>query len=163
MAALLQNNFEKMEESMKSLNLRFMLLIIVTATMILGTLATALAATDNPKPTSPGYTPMVVPILGVYSGSRTAIVKWKAPTGYNVVHASATVRASSGTNPTLKVRANSGAFVNWSTSVTAGSIATAAINKAAIADESTVSYDLVIGGTSPKWSDITLMLLLKRL
>ena len=126
----------------------------------------AAAATKNPSPASTGYTPVVVPILGTYTGAttKTAIVKWKAPVGFTVVAANATARVSSGTNPTLKLRGKSDTYVNYSGSLTAGTTKDLSITTNKITDESAVTIDLVVGGTStPTWKDITLMLLLKRL
>ncbi|WP_298434553.1 hypothetical protein [Geobacter sp.] len=125
------------------------------------------AATANPSPASPGYTPMVIPIMGTYS-SNQSVVKWKAPAGYRVVHASATARAVTGTSPTLTVDLKSGATSMFSSpiSVTAGTITDAVLGTAPnIADESTVSVDFAKGGSYSSgqgWKDITLFLFLKR-
>lgn len=140
---------------------------LIFALMAVVTLAAgvALAATSNPSPASSGYTPVVIPIMGQYSSNRTGIVKFTAPAGYRVVNATATARASSGTTPTLTVDVKSGSTSMFSTpvAVTAGAIATAVLGTAPnIADESTVSVDLAIGGTTPLWEDITLFMLLKR-
>ncbi len=127
---------------------------------------TALAATPNPSPASPGYTPMVIPVMGVYSSNVTGIVKFKAPAGYRLAHASATARASSGTNPTLTVdlKQASTSLFGTPVAVTAGAIADAVLaTTPKIPDEAAVSIDLATGGTSPKWRDITVFLLLKRL
>lgn len=141
--------------------------ILVLAVMVAITVMSgvALAATANPSPASPGYTPVVIPIMGQYSSTRTGIVKFTAPSGYRVVNATATARASSGDTPTLTVDVKSGSTSMFSTpvAVTAGAVATAVLGTAPnIADESTVSVDLAIGGTSPLWQDITLFMLLKR-
>ena len=123
------------------------------------------AATANPSPASPGYTPMVIPVFGTFTGASTkTVIKFKAPNGYRVMAANATARASSGTNPTLKLVGKSGAYVNYSGTITAGAapkdLATTAYK---ITDEVAHQIDLVVGGTSPVWKDITVMLLLKRL
>lgn len=130
------------------------------------TIGGAFAATSNPSPASPGYTPMVIPVLGSYSSSQTGIVKWKSPAGYRLVHASATARESSGTNPTLTVNMKQASTALFTTpvAVTAGAIADAVLTTAPkIPDEATVSIDLATGGTSPVWRDITIFLMLKRL
>lgn len=128
--------------------------------------AGAFAATSNPSPASPGYTPLVIPLQGVFSSaSHTGVVKFKAPNGYNIVTANATARAVTGTNPTLKVLLKSGVYTNYSGTVTAAGTPkdlVASSNKK-IADESTVAVDLVTGGTDPVWTDLTLFILLKRL
>lgn len=123
------------------------------------------AATANPSPASPGYTPVIVPIMGSYTGASTkTVVKFKAPNGYRVVAVNATPRASSGTNPTLKIVGKSGAYVNYSGTVTAGTTKDLTMTTNRLTDEVAHQIDLVVGGTStPTWKDITLMLLLKRL
>lgn len=138
----------------------FLLLAVVLS------IGAAFAATSNPSPASPGYTPMVIPIMGSYSSAHTGIVKWKAPAGYRLMHASATARESSGTNPTLTVNLKQASTALFTTpvAVTAGSIADAVLTAAPkIPDEATVSIDLATGGTDPVWRDITVFLLLKRL
>jgi len=142
--------------------------LLILALFLMATVATApLAATSNPSPASPGYTPMVIPILGSYTTSTTGIIKFTTPNGYRVVNANVNARASSGTNPTLKVLAKSASFTLFSTSgaITPGTVKQATLAAAPkITDESAVTMDLVIGGTdTPTWSDITVMLLLKRL
>lgn len=139
--------------------------VLVVMAIVSLTAGVALAATSNPSPASPGYTPVVIPIMGQYSSSRTGIVKFTAPSGYRVVNATATARASSGDAPTLTVDVKSGSTSMFSTpvAVTAGAIATAVLGTAPnIADESTVSVDLAIGGSTPLWQDITVFMLLKR-
>lgn len=129
--------------------------------------AGALAATTNPQPGSPGYTPMVIPIMGTYS-STTTVVKWKAPAGYRVVHASATARAATGTNPTLTLDVKSGATSMFSSpiSVAVGTITDAVLGTAPnLADEDTISVNFAKGGSYTSgqgWKDITLFLFLKR-
>lgn len=133
-----------------------------------GGVGVAAAATTNPTPASPGYTPVVFQFAS-YTSSRTAVAKWKAPVGFKIVHASATARASSGTSPTLKVRGKNGAFTSYSTTVTVGTVrdcslvASTPSTSTLITDETVQTVDLVLGGTSPSFSDITLFLWLKRL
>lgn len=135
--------------------------------LLLASAGPTTAATANPSPASPGYTPMVIPIMGTYS-STTSVMKWKAPNGYRVMHASVFARAVTGTNPTLTVDLKSGATSMFSTpvSVTAGSIADAVLATSPnLADEGTVSVDFAKGGSYSSgqgWKDITLFLLLKR-
>lgn len=142
-------------------------LLLALAAMIFAVVAGAYAATSNPSPASVGYTPMVIPIQGIHSSATAdlGVVKFTAPSGYNVVTASINARAVSGTNPTLKVRISSGVFVNYTGTIgTAGAPVTLkAGTTTRIADESTVAVDLISGGTTPKWRDMTLFILLKRL
>ena len=133
-----------------------MAIMLIVATTVAGL---ALAATSNPSPASPGYTPVVLPIMGTYSGARTGLVKFTAPAKYSIVSASVNARGVTGTNPTLKVYLKSGAFTNYTGTVKVLTAGTTTL----IADEATVAVDLVTGGTSPQWRDLTLFILLKRL
>jgi hypothetical protein len=149
---------------MKMINRLILTILGVTALLTISALS--FSATSNPSPASPGYLPMVIPIQGSYTSSTTAAVKWKMPVGYKVLAASATARASSGTNPTLTVDLKTGSTSLFSTpvSVTAGSIAEATLGTTTIlADEANASIDLAIGGTNtPTFTDITVFLWLKR-
>lgn len=141
---------------------RFGLILLTLAVVMVAGIAAA--ATTNPPTGAPGYTPMVIPVMGVYSGTRNGIVSFKAPAGFNIIHASAVARATSGTNPTLKIRGKNATLVNYSGTVASGTTVTelTKVTNAAFTDEALQSIDMVIGGTSPKWSDITLFLFLKR-
>lgn len=142
--------------------------ILLTAALLAVTIApVAFSATANPSPASSGYILMPVPILGIYSSTAVpGIVKFKSPFSARVVHASATARAVSGTSPTLTVDVKQAAtsLLSAPVAVAAGTITDAVLSTTpTIPDETAVSIDLAIGGTSPKWRDITLLLLLKRL
>lgn len=144
---------------------KLMSLILITLTILIA--GVALAATSNPSPASPGYTPMVIPIQGTYSSNQT-VVKWKAPAGYRVMHASVTARAVAGTSPTLTVDILSGAtsMLNAPVSVAVGTITDAVLGTAPnLADEGTISVNFAKGGSYSSgqgWKDVTLFLLLKR-
>lgn len=124
--------------------------------------ALAQAATTNPSPASPGYTTMVLP-FDSFTSSRTGMMKFKTPVGYVIKSASVSARAVSGTSPTLKIRGKNGSLVNYSGSmVSTGPTDLTIVSGAALSDEVTQSIDLVAGGTSPRFSDVTLILFLKR-
>jgi len=126
--------------------------------------AIGFAATTNPATGAPGYTPMVIPIFGSNTSTRISKVSFKAPSGYTIQHASAVSRVASGTNPTLKIRGKNSGFVSYSGTVASGSTPTdlKLASGAGFTDEGLQTVDLVIGGTSPIWSDITLFLFLRR-
>lgn len=140
-------------------------ILLFTALAMFTLVMAAVAATSNPSPASPGYTPLVIPIMDTYSTSKTGVVKFTAPAKYRIVTANVQARTVTGTNPTLKVLLKSGAFTNMSTTLTeAGTPQDMTVGTTAnIADESTVAVDLVTGGTTPKWRDLTLFILLKRM
>lgn len=148
---------------MKKLNLWSIILMIG----ILFAAAGAFAVTSNPSPASPGYTPVVIPIQGTYSSTQT-VVKWKAPAGYRVMHASVTARAVTGTNPTLTVDVLTGSTSMFSApiAVTAGTITDAVLGTTPVlSDEGAVSVNFTKGGSYTSgqgWKDVTLFMLLKR-
>lgn len=153
-------------------------LALVTA-MALAAMVMSFAAIAHAAPPAPGatgYATMVVPILGTYSGNRSAIVSWTAPMGYQIQSATASVRAATGTNPTLKVRGKNGAYVNYSGTISTAGTSTALTRVFTAATASDVpitvpprfaagslqTVDLVVGGTAPKFSDLTLTLFLRQ-
>lgn len=146
--------------------MKIKLFLTIVVALILACAITAMAATRNPSPASPGYTPVVVPIMGNYTGAtiKPGVVKFKAPAGFQVVGASATARAATGTNPTCKLRGKSGVYTNYSGTINVGTTKELAVTTNRITDEVDHQIDIVVGGTStPTWKDITLMLFLKRL
>ncbi len=141
-------------------------LLIAALMLVLFVLTLAQAATKNPPPGAPGYTPVVLSIPGSYTSTASGVVKFKAPAGYRIVTANANSRTVSGTNPTLKVNIKNGIYSTYS-----GTVSTAATPKdltaatdTTITDEGSVAVDLTIGGTNtPTFTDLTVFLLLKRL
>lgn len=139
--------------------------ILIALVLGLGSFA-AMAGTSNPSPASSGYQTVVVPIMGVYSSASLTPVTFKSPFPYRVLSASVSARAATGTNPTLTVDVKTGSTSVFTTpvAVTAGAIADAVLSATPkLTDEGTVSVILAAGGTLPKWRDITLQLVLKRL
>ena len=140
-------------------------ILLLSLALMLFTICAAFGATANPSPASPGYTPVVLPVMGTYTSTRLNLVRFTAPSGYNVVSVSAIARDAAGTTPTAKLRLKSGSFTNYS-----GTLAAAGTTKVLtagsttrIVDESSVVLDIVTGGTSPVWKDLTVFILLKRL
>ena len=120
------------------------------------------AATTNPSPASTGYQTMVLP-FNLVSSSRTGAMNFKTPVGYSVKSASIAARIVTGTSPTLKVRGKNGSLVNYSGSITAaGPTDLTIVSGASLSDEVTQQIDLVVGGTSPRFDNLTLILFLKR-
>lgn len=108
----------------------------------------------------------VVPlaISGQYTATTTGVVQIRMPFKARLVGVSATARASGGTSPTLTVNVKQGAssVLSAPISVTAGTVAEGTITSPQLADESTLTVDLTIGGTSPTWNDISVVLTLAR-
>ncbi len=148
---------------MKGFFKKLFLLMIMMA-LLMPVMSTA--ATSNPTPASPGYAVIPIQVSGQYTATTAAVVKFRAPFPFQVVHISATARASGGTTPTLTVDVKQGStsLLTAPISITAGTVSDGTLTASpSIPDESTVSVDLAIGGTSPTWNDITVLIVLKRL
>lgn len=144
------------------------------ATAILLGLVMAAAAHAAPAPGSGSQT-MVIPITGTFTSTSTGVVSFVAPMGYQIQSASVSAQTVSGTNPTMKVRIKNGTFTNISGTTTAAATPTTLTRVFTSATASgvtvsvpprmtagsTQSVDLVLGGTSPSFANITLTLLLK--
>lgn len=104
-------------------------------------------------------------ISGQYTATTTAAVRFQIPYGAKLVGVSASARASGGTSPTLTVDVKSGGttVLTAPLAVTAGAVSEASIaGSGNLADESVITVDLTIGGTSPTWNDIVVFLTLVR-
>jgi len=126
--------------------------------------APALAATPNYSPATPV---VVLPfhISGQYTATTAGVVKITLPFKAKLIGISATARASGGTTPTLTVDLKQGAssVLSAPISITAGTVAEGTITTSTLADESTITVDLTIGGTSPTWDDIMVLVTVARL
>lgn len=123
----------------------------------------AMAATPNYNLNSQVET-IPFHISGQYTATTASVVKFALPFPAKLIGVSATARASGGTSPTLTVDVKSGGTTVLSApiSVTAGTVAEGTITTSTLADEATITADLTIGGTSPTWNDITLLLTVVR-
>ncbi|MFZ5530299.1 MAG: hypothetical protein ACOY4U_04515 [Pseudomonadota bacterium] len=123
----------------------------------------ALAATPNYNLNAQEQ---IVPfhISGQYTATTAGVVKFALPFPAQLVGVSATARASGGTSPTLTVDVKEAGTTVLSApiSITAGTVAEGTITDTALADEAAITVDLTIGGTSPTWNDITILLVLVR-
>lgn len=125
----------------------------------------AFAATANPPAGAPGYMVLPFAISQQYTVTTAGVVRFKAPFPCKVISVYASARASTGTTPTLTVDVKEAGVTILTTpvAVTAGTVSEAVISDSRIADESIITLDLTIGGTTPTWNDITVMLVLRRL
>jgi len=125
---------------------------------------TAPAATPNYDLAIPGIAVLPFHLSGQYTATATGVVKFNMPFKCRVLNVMANARASGGTSPTLTVDVlEAGASILSSAiSITAGTVAEGTISDASIADEAAVTVNLTIGGTSPTWNDITVMLIVIR-
>lgn len=121
------------------------------------------AATPN---LAPGYDVEVIPIhiSGQYTATTADVAQFKLPFSGSLIGVSATARASGGTSPTLTVdvQDDGTTVLSSAISITAGTVSEGTVNAAAIADESEITIDLTIGGGTPTWNDITVLLTIVR-
>ena len=122
------------------------------------------AATPNYPPGS--TCPLVMPfhLSGQYTASATGVIRFAMPFPATLVTVQASARASGGTSPTLTVDVKEAGTTVLSSpvSVTAGAVSEATIADSSIADEAVITADLTIGGTSPTWNDITIVMVFCR-
>ncbi|MBI1397067.1 MAG: hypothetical protein GC151_13910 [Betaproteobacteria bacterium] len=134
-------------------------LVIAALVGLMLSVGGAVAATTNQ---SPAVQVVLIPIhvSGQYTASTTAVARYKMPFACTLIGASASARASGGTSPTLAVNVKeAGTTVLSSTmSITAGSVTEGTISDSAIADEAELTVDFTIGGSSPTWNDISILL-----
>ncbi|MBC8018606.1 MAG: hypothetical protein H7X83_08825 [Verrucomicrobia bacterium] len=137
--------------------------ILLALTMMVAN--AAFAATTNPPPGAPGYLVLPFQISQQFTTTTAGVVRFKAPFGCRVMSVSASARASGGTTPTLTVNVKEAGttILSAPVAVTAGTVSEAVISDTRIADEAEMTIDLAIGGTTPTWNDITVILVLKRL
>lgn len=104
-------------------------------------------------------------VSGQYTATTAGVVKLTLPYKAKLIGVSASARASGGTSPTLTLDVKQGGATVLSApiSITAGSVSEGTVTTSVLADEATITVDLTIGGTSPTWNDITLLLTIIRL
>jgi hypothetical protein len=103
-------------------------------------------------------------LTGQYTATVNPAAKFKLPYPARIIGVTATARASGGTSPTLTVdlEDDGTSVLSSAISVTAGTVAEGTIANAAVADESVMEIVLTIGGTSPTWDDITVLITVVR-
>ena len=136
------------------------MLLVALVGLNLATLPQAQAATPNISVA--GGQVMVFPfhISGQYTATTASVVKFNMPEPCQLIGVGAAARASGGTTPTLTVDVlDAGVSVlSAPISITAGTYSEGTITDATIADEDAVTVNLAIGGTSPTWNDITVII-----
>lgn len=125
----------------------------------------AQAATPN-YAVGTGVDVVVIPlhISGQYTATTVAVARFTLPFKAQLIGVSASARASGGTTPTLTVDVLEAAVSVLSTpvAVTAGAVSEATITDANLADESAITVNLAITGTSPTWNDIVVFITVVR-
>jgi hypothetical protein len=144
---------------------RFFRQLIVACALALGALSPLYGATPNVA-VGVGHDVIVLPfhLSGQYTATTNGVVRLQLPFRAQVLGTSASARASGGTSPTLTVDVLEGGVTILSApmSVTAGSVTEGTLTDTVLADEAIITVNLAIGGTSPTWNDITVLLTLVR-
>jgi hypothetical protein len=143
-------------------------LMTMAAVMLLISV-TAFAATANPLPTSPGY--MVMPLVfdrNVAAVSTPVIARIKMPFPAKVVAVQASCETAdyASTDETYKIDVLEGATSILSAPidmVAADTIYSGTVSDSKVADEAVVTVTLDVAGTTPSVTDVTVLLVLKRL
>ncbi|MEX2630024.1 MAG: hypothetical protein WD341_08810 [Tistlia sp.] len=102
--------------------------------------------------------------LATVDANATSAIALELPFPADVLGVQASARASTGTTPTLAVDVLEGGTTLLSApiDVTAGSVTQGTLSDAVVADEAEVTVDLEVGGSSPEFSDVTIVLTLSR-
>lgn len=147
---------------MKRLNSFFVLLGLVLSAFLFS--APVAAATSNYSQAITGVEVISIQLSGQYTANTTAVSRFALPFPARVVGVTAAARASGGTTPTLTVDLldDGTSVLSAPVSVTAGSVSEGTIANAAVADESVMTINLAITGTSPTWNDITILVTVVR-
>ncbi len=148
-------NFKKISNFVTGL----LLAVVLMFAAILPT-APALAATPNYSTAIGGVVVIPFHISGQYTATTANVVKFAMPFKCRLVGVGATARASGGTTPTLTVdlKDDTVSTLSAAISITAGTYAEGTIANAVVADESVMTVDFTITGTSPTWNDITILI-----
>ncbi len=116
---------------------------------------------------TPGVVLLPIHLPGQYSADVTAAARLKLPFAARVLGISVSARASGGATPTLGVdiEDDGASILTEAVSVTEGQVAEASIeaSKAALDDESVLTVDLAITGTTPTWDDVDVLITLARI
>lgn len=139
--------------------------LLVGLALLLALPRAAIAQTPNFGTAIPGVVVLPFHISGQYTANTTAVVRFAMPFPARLVGVQATARASGGTSPTLTVDVMEAGVTVLSApvAVTAGAVAFGTITDDTIADEAAVTVNLAIGGTSPTWNDIVVILTVVRI
>lgn len=127
----------------------------------------AFGQTSNIPATTPGVVFIPLHISGQYTTSTTAVARFVMPQRVRALSVMAAARVSGGTTPTLTVDVLSGGTsiltAPISVNTTTATFGTFTAAGRTIADEAVITVNLALGGTSPTWNDITVMLVVQRL
>lgn len=151
---------------MKNLFQFHRLLLLIAPLLLIAALVPtpAAAATANYSVAVPGVDVIPLHISGQYTATTDPVARFALPYPATLIGVTATARASGGTSPTLTVDLEEAGttVLTAPISVTAGTVGEGAISDATLADEAQMDVVLTIGGTSPTWDDITVLVTVVR-
>jgi len=126
---------------------------------------TVIAATQNYSTAVPGVLVIPLHISGQYTATTNPAARLNLPFAARLIGVTATARASGGTSPTLTIdlEDDGTSVLSAPVAITAGTVSEGLVTSSLIADESQMDVVLTIGGTSPTWDDITVLLTLIRI
>jgi hypothetical protein len=138
--------------------------LILALALALACAPLAHAATTNIPVAVPGVVLIPLHFDGQFTATTNPVAKFVLPFGARLLGVSANARASGGTSPTLTVDVEDDGTTVLSSAIaiTAGTPAEGTVSVPEIADESVIEIVLTIGGTSPTWDDITVLLTVVR-
>lgn len=154
---------------MKSLKKISHLLLGALLAMVIGlgafTAQPALATTPNfTVAAAPGVVVIPLHISGQYTATTPNVARFQMPFRCRLIGVTVSARASGGTAPTLTVDLfdDTVSALSAPISVTAGTYGLGTITNPLVLDESVMTVDLTITGTTPTWNDITILITVVR-
>lgn len=156
------NTFKR--KSLASIALGVLAVAVVAVTALIYPYESARAATPNYAPAF-NVTPIVLHISGQYTTTTTGVAKFNIPFKARVIGVGASARASGGTTPTLTVdvKTAGSTILSAPISVTAATYTEGVITTPVLVDESALTVDFTIGGTTPTWNDMVVVITVVRL
>lgn len=122
--------------------------------------------TTNYPLTVNGIQVITLPVMKTYTGvgTKAAAMKFKAPFKMQVLSVSTYANYSGGGTCTLDVKQGTTSLLSAPVGVHAGAVTEASLSasKKFIDDESTVNFDLILGGTTPTWRDLLILMTVRR-
>lgn len=117
----------------------------------------AIAATQNYS----GAALVTMPVhIGQATASASSVASFQVPAKMKLIGMSTTARAASGVTDTLTLNLRAGAtsVISAPLAVSAVGVSEATITTSTIPDETVIHIDTAVGGTSPAWYDISVLL-----
>lgn len=141
------------------------LLIALLVFSALGRLP-AVAATQNYATTIPGVVPFTFFLDGQFTATQTAIIRFNMPFAARVLNAQASCQAITGTSPqnAIDIKDDGTTILTDTLDLTTADtvVEGSLVASPVIADESVMTVDFTITGTTPTFDDCTLILVVVR-